>query len=141
MATAPMSVEGWRVPAGADHPYGSHAALKLWGLLRDGGVGGCQFRKRQTICGHLLSFYCPTKRLAVELVECAPDPILGAYPRLRDFDLENRGVVLLQFREEDVLRDLDSIGFLIGVVAQSLPDYPDPAGWALLLSASRPLVS
>ena len=40
---------------------------KLWNVLKHGNLDGYKFRRQHSVGRYVVDFYCPTKRLAIEL--------------------------------------------------------------------------
>lgn len=47
--------------------HSTAAEAALWVLLKDKQLDGFKFRRQHSIGGYVLDFYCPSKKLAVEL--------------------------------------------------------------------------
>jgi very-short-patch-repair endonuclease len=45
----------------------TQAEKMLWSMLQRSNLGGCKFRRQHSVGAYILDFYCPAKRLAVEL--------------------------------------------------------------------------
>jgi very-short-patch-repair endonuclease len=45
----------------------TRAELLLWDMLRQSNLGGYKFRRQHSVGPYILDFYCPAKRLAIEL--------------------------------------------------------------------------
>jgi very-short-patch-repair endonuclease len=92
----------------------------LWGALRNPGLLGFKFR-RQHPCGrYILGFYCPERRLCIELDGGQRfDPRAVAYDERRTAFLRRRGITLLRFPTDLVFRQsgavLEAISFALGV--------------------------
>jgi very-short-patch-repair endonuclease len=96
------------------HATAGEAAL--WALLRRHAFGGFQFR-RQHPCGpFILDFYCPRKKLAIELDGgqhyLAPGQ---AYDLRRDQYLAARGITVLRFGADLIFSDRESMFAAIAV--------------------------
>lgn len=84
------------------------AEQKLWDVLRGRNLGGYKFRRQHQIGKFIVDFYCPAVRLVVELdgdVHSAKE----ASDALRTDWLENQGNMVIRFRNEQVLNELDAV--------------------------------
>jgi very-short-patch-repair endonuclease len=96
------------------------AEALLWRALRSRALLGFKFR-RQHPCGrYILDFYCVEKRVCVELDGGQHfEPAAVAYDELRTAFLRRRGITLLRFSNDLVLRQsaavLEAISFALGV--------------------------
>ena len=99
----------------------------LWVRLRGAEV---RFRRQHPIGPYVLDFYCPARKLAVEVDGAAHD--FGDRPqrddRRRDW-LKSRGIELLRLVAKEVLADPDSIAdALIRLCATPLHHSPAASG-------------
>ena len=89
---------------------GTDAEAALWFHLRAKRLWGFKFR-RQYPCGpYILDFYCPGRRVAVELdgghhFEAAA----LAYDERRTMYLNARGINVLRFANDVVFKELDAV--------------------------------
>jgi very-short-patch-repair endonuclease len=103
------------------------AEAALWFHLRAKRLAGFKFR-RQHPCGpYILDFYCPNRRLAVELDGGQHfSPTGQDYDRRRTAFLHRQGIAVLRFQTDLVFRD--GIAILDAILrALSGPPLP-PAG-------------
>jgi very-short-patch-repair endonuclease len=80
----------------------------LWGSLRTNRLDGYHFRRQQVIAGFIVDFYCHAAGLAVEL----DGPVHARqvdYDRDRDRVLNEIGVRVLRFRNEEVMENLEAV--------------------------------
>lgn len=95
----------------------------LWQALRRGQIGGLAFRRQHPVGPFVLDFFCPARKLAVELDG-------GVHLDRKDYDaartkrLEAYGYQVLRFENEAVLNDLDTV---LRRIAQAIS--PSPQGW------------
>ena len=103
----------------------TEAEQELWIKLRRRQIERCKFRRQYSIMGFVVDFYCPEKRLAIE--------VDGGYHRKKnqlDCDqarqklLETLNICFLRFSNDEVFNDLD-------LVTQKIRDqinssYPHP---------------
>jgi very-short-patch-repair endonuclease len=106
------------------------AEIMLWKILRFKAVSGYRFRRQRPVAGYILDFYCPSRRLAVELDGGQhTDEIHAEYDRARTERLNKMGVKVLRFSNHDVLRHPQVVAeeILRHLEATSADDpHPDP---------------
>jgi very-short-patch-repair endonuclease len=92
------------------------AEAALWSILRGHRFAGAKFR-RQHPCGpHVLDFYCPRKRLAIELDGGQHyQPAGQAADALRDEYLATRRITVLRFGSDLIFRERDGVIAAIAV--------------------------
>jgi len=99
----------------------TEAEAALWAQLRARRLAGFKFR-RQHPCGpYILDFYCPARRLAVELDGGQHfDPLALRYDQRRTAFLHRRGIQVIRFPNDLVFREplniLDAIALALGIV-------------------------
>jgi ATP-dependent DNA helicase RecQ len=84
--------------------------LKLWDQLRGRRLDGFKFRRQHPFDPYVLDFYCPEKRLAVEVDGEAHS--MGDNPARdarRDAYLAKQGVRVLRFSARTVFEDMDAV--------------------------------
>lgn len=84
------------------------AEKHLWQLLRRDQLGGFHFRRQQVIDGFIIDFYCHPAGLVVELdgrvhQQQKEDDIE------RDKALETRGLTVIRFANEEVLKETQQV--------------------------------
>jgi very-short-patch-repair endonuclease len=101
------------------------AEQRLWDGLRGEGIRGMRFRRQHAIGRFILDFYCPAHRLAVEVDGAVHDTADQAeYDAVRTEALEQLGIRVIRFRNEDVM--LDIMGVLGRIAAAAGLDFDDP---------------
>ena len=76
----------------------------LWNHLKNRQLGGYKFRRQHSFGHFILDFYCPEKRLAVELDGAYHFTIQGIIKDThRDHWLSERGVTVLRFENKKVI--------------------------------------
>ncbi len=101
------------------------AERRLWTHLRAHRFKGLGFRRQHPIAGHIVDFYCPRARLAIEIDggqhgwrrEQLKD-------RKRTTALQERGVTVIRFWNNDVVDNLEGVLFRIGEALESLLGRP-----------------
>jgi len=86
------------------------AERALWSHLRAKRFISLKFR-RQHPCGpYILDFFCPARRLAIELDGGQHfEPVAASYDRRRTDFLQRNGIKALRFRNDVVLRDIETV--------------------------------
>jgi very-short-patch-repair endonuclease len=101
----------------------------LWDALKERQLAGLKFRNQHPVGSFVLDFYCPERRLVVEVDGGVhDDPDQFAYDAYRTTHLETYGLTVLRLRNEEILTALPSALARILAVATSLsaPDSPAP---------------
>jgi len=84
------------------------AEAALWRALRGRQVAGPRFRRQHPVGRFILDFYCPAKKLVVEVDGGVHDD-QTAHDEARTAQLEAHGYRVLRIRNEQVLTDLPSV--------------------------------
>ncbi len=119
VATTPPPLEGggWgegsaRTPPLLDHARemrrdATPAERKLWQGLRNHRLGGLKFRRQMPLGPFITDFYCSSAKLVVEVdgVSHIDSPTDGR----RDAWMNARGIRVLRFSNEEVLRNLEGV--------------------------------
>jgi very-short-patch-repair endonuclease len=95
---------------------GTDVERKLWHRLRNGQIGGAQFRRQHPVGDYTSDFYCPALRLAIEL-DGGQHALTGTRDKARDEWLRRRGVMVLRFWNSDVI---ENIAGVLEVIAAKL---------------------
>jgi very-short-patch-repair endonuclease len=100
------------------------AELVLWKHLRGRRFEGLKVR-RQHPCGpFIIDFYCPEKRLAIELDSGQHfEPSAQAYDERRTAFLRREGIVVIRFQTDLVFRELTVV---LECIAAALREDPSP---------------
>ena len=80
----------------------------LWEALKGRQVAGLKFRCQHPVGPFILDFYCPARKLAVEVDGGVHDGP-AEYDEARTQQLNDYGYQVLRFRNDEVLNDLDSV--------------------------------
>ena len=99
------------------------AERKLWNRLRSGQLGGLKFRRQHPIPPYIVDLYCEAKRLVVELDGSQHNEDVD---RVRTRFLEQQGLTVLRFWDNDVLLQVDAVLEAILMMAESLTLTPTP---------------
>ena len=99
----------------------------LWQALRNKQLGGLRFRRQHPVGNFILDFYCPSRKLVVEVdgeIHCDRTD----YDDARTNKLAEYGYIVLRFSNERVMNDLPQILAEIKQVAFSPPSPPRKGG-------------
>jgi len=98
----------------------------LWKyVLRSRGVNGYPFRRQRPILGYIVDFVCLELKLVIEV-----DGISHLYDEVikKDFKkqkaLEKNGFTVLRFRDEEVLKHINSVRHAVESVTEELKNPP-----------------
>ena len=80
----------------------------LWRRLRSSRLSGLHFRRQQIVDGFIVDFFCREAGLVVE-VDGAVHEMQRDYDAERDQVLEVRGLRVLRFTNDEVLRDRGAV--------------------------------
>jgi adenine-specific DNA-methyltransferase len=97
------------------------AERKLWNILRNRQLNGFKFRQQVEIDGYIADFFCPEKRLIIEVDGGQHTPERDAR---RTAFLESQGFRILRFWNNDVLQNLDGVW---AAIEEALTTPPHPA--------------
>ncbi|HZG42846.1 MAG TPA: endonuclease domain-containing protein [Longimicrobium sp.] len=79
----------------------------LWQALRGDRLDGFRFRRQHAIGRFVLDFYCPARRIAVEIDGGVHDePDQAERDEARTQALEAQGIAVFRLRNEQILSDL-----------------------------------
>jgi len=82
--------------------------LKLWGALRGDQVVGLRFRRQHRVGSFIGDFFCHSAKLVVEVDGDSHDE-RAEYDNKRTYWISQRGLRVLRFTNEEVLRNLDGV--------------------------------
>lgn len=100
----------------------------LWARLRAHRLYGLKFRRQQPIGIYVVDFFCPEKRLVVELDGGQHQDRTG-YDEARDAWLKSAGYVVLRYWNNELMRNLEGVLEDISQVAgvgADIPPSPQP---------------
>ena len=99
------------------------AEAKLWNALRRRQLAGLKFRCQHPVGQFILDFYCPAKKLAVEVDGDIHNQQLE-YDAARTAHLEQFGYRVIRFSNTEVLNDLQVVLDRIQKAAENAPQPP-----------------
>lgn len=94
----------------------------LWGEIK-GKKLGCQFLRQRPIGKYIVDFYCFKLNLAIEIDGVSHESKIER-DEMRDETLEQAGIRIIRFRDEDVKNNLES-------VVREIRDYVENNGKSL----------
>ena len=86
------------------------AEMRLWQRLRKPGIEGCRFRRQVPLGAYIVDFFCPERRLIVEL-----DGDHHGFDSMRRADserqrwLESQGHTVLRFWNDEVFKNIEGV--------------------------------
>jgi very-short-patch-repair endonuclease len=86
------------------------AEQQLWRILKSRNLDGHKFRRQHSVGPYILDFYCPARKLAIELdgdthfTNEAED-----YDKNRTSYLNSMGITVLRFLNTDVFHNLEGV--------------------------------
>ena len=97
------------------------AEKKLWSVLRSRQLRGFKFRQQVEIDGYIVDFFCPERRLIIE--------VDGGQHRLerdarRTAYLQSQGFTVIRFWNNDVLQNMDGVWATIEAALTRPPHRP-----------------
>ena len=104
--------------------HATPAEAELWKMLKGRNADGMKFRRQQGIGPYVLDFYCPELRLCVELDGSSHD-YKYEYDEQRTEFLQNQGIRVLRFSNEQVWQGIDSVVDEIVRVGRLIRDDAD----------------
>lgn len=78
----------------------------LWSYLSNRGFCRFKFRRQYPLVGFILDFYCPEKRMGIEVDGLIHDK-QPEYDKERQTIIENHGVKILRLKNEQIEKELD----------------------------------
>ena len=104
--------------------HGTPAEAALWRLLKKRQLRGFKFRRQFGVGPYILDFYCPEKKLAIELDGAVHnDPARRCYDAERTHALNAEGIRVLRFENRAVF---EQSALVIAAIAEALSDL----GWS-----------
>ncbi len=92
----------------------TEAEKKLWQLLRNRQLKGRKFRRQHAIDKYVLDFYCHECSLAIELDGGIHDDKMNRlYDQARTDSLEDLGITVIRFRNDEVIEEIESVMTMI----------------------------
>ncbi|MBI5699472.1 endonuclease domain-containing protein [Candidatus Saganbacteria bacterium] len=79
----------------------------LWRYLSNRGFCQFKFRRQYPLAGFILDFYCPEKRMGIEIDGPIHDK-KSEHDKERQIIIENHGIKVLRLKNEQIEKELDS---------------------------------
>lgn len=104
--------------------HGTAAEATLWRVLKGRAVGGHRFRRQFSVGPHVLDFYCPRARLAVEVDGAVHDaPGQRAYDAARDEYLAAAGIRVVHVPNRAVFDGPEAVRDVLSAALASHADF------------------
>jgi len=88
----------------------TQAELLLWKKINNRQLNGWKFWRQFSIGNYILDFYCPRKRLAIEIDDIHHfDPESVVYDKDRTVYLNNLGIMVIRYTNTEVIKQIDKI--------------------------------
>lgn len=86
------------------------AEQKLWDRLSKKQIMGMKFRRQHPIGGYVADFYCHAAQLAIEVDgKHHEDKRQEEHDERRTLDLEELGIKVARFRNEEIFKNMDEV--------------------------------
>lgn len=85
----------------------TEAEQAIWRVLRNKQMNGLKFFRQYSVHNYILDFYCPAKRLAIEID--GSQHIENLYDIERTKKLNDWDIMVLRFWNNDVLKNLSGV--------------------------------
>ena len=103
------------------------AEAKLWTHLKSAQLDGRKFRRQHSVGSHILDFYCPAEKLAIELDGEAHNHAEAQNDdRKRSLFLRRFGIKVLRFENKMVFQQTE--GVLAEIRRHFKRNHPAPSG-------------
>jgi len=87
------------------------AERKLWSILRSRQMAGLKFFRQYSVGPYTLDFYCPERRLAIEVDGGQHQDVYGQqHDADRDKYLKDLNIRVIRFWNNDVLQNVEAVG-------------------------------
>ena len=87
------------------------AERRLWSILRSRQISGLKFFRQYNVGSYVLDFYCPERRLAIEVDGGRHADICGQqHDAHRDRHLKDLNIRVIRFWNNDVLQNIEGVG-------------------------------
>src|SRR5215470_18089729 len=85
------------------------AEATLWSSLQRRQLAGKKFRRQVSIGPYIVDFYCPERRLVIELDGAAFSPTIDEYEAARTRYLERERLTVIRFENRELKEDIEAI--------------------------------
>lgn len=80
----------------------------LWSKIRGRQIAGCKFYRQFPIGKYILDFYCPLKKLAIEL-DGSQHMQQTNLDKVRSNYLQQQKITIIRFWDNEVLKNIDGV--------------------------------
>lgn len=80
----------------------------VWSKLRNKQLKGLKFYRQYAIDNYIIDFYCPEKKLGIEL-DGSQHMEQIEYDQKRSNDLQKHGIIIIRFLDNDVLKNINGV--------------------------------
>ena len=88
--------------------------ILLWLQLKSKQLGGHKFKKQYSVGRYVLDFYCPIKKVAIEIDgEYHNTNEMKEYDRERGLFIESFGIMILRFTNTEVENNIENVLYKI----------------------------
>ncbi|MDD2556859.1 MAG: endonuclease domain-containing protein [Desulfuromonas sp.] len=101
------------------------AEQQLWRVLRCRNIGGHKFRRQHSVGPYILDFYCPARKLALEIdgdSHFLDEAVV--YDQVRTAYLHALGITVLRFLNTDVYENAEAVCERILLEVEGNPNHP-----------------
>lgn len=100
------------------------AEYKLWQHLRNKQINGFKFYRQYSVGSYILDFYCPSKKLAIEL-DGSQHLTDEEYDKRRTNYLNANGIEVTRFWDNEVLQETETVLEVIWkkIITPPAPSY------------------
>ena len=82
----------------------------MWELLRNKKLNGLKFRRQHPLSNYIADFYCHEKKLVIELDGAIHDTKENMdYDKVRTLHLNEEGIIVVRFRNEEVMNEVEVV--------------------------------
>jgi len=87
----------------------TEAERKVWNIIR-GKKFGYKFFRQYSVGPYILDFFCPVKRLALEIDGCQHNEVRNKiYDSKRTHFLKSKNITVFRFYNNEVLRNIEGV--------------------------------
>ncbi len=94
--------------------------ILLWTRLRKKQICGIKFSRQKPLLNYIVDFYALKVKLVIEIDGFTHDEVKNDYDTRRQKDLENLGLKIMRFNDQEIYNNLDGI---ISTIEQYILDF------------------
>jgi len=88
----------------------TEAEKRLWYYINKRQLKGFQFYRQKTIGNYIVDFYCPKRKLVIELDGGQHYQEVGqSYDKTRDEYLNHLGLLVLRFSDHEIFENIEGV--------------------------------